>query len=262
MPARPGVTLPRVVRAEWGKAAALPSTRWAVVAAVVVNAGLACFVAYNARYALDAQPPGLLDLLTLGAVATQLPVLAAGVLVSAAEYPSGGARSTFLAVPRRLPVLGAQALAVAALAALTAVAVLGITFLAVLPFGGELVLTLDLSDSGTTRVLGGFVLYLVTSAVLGTALGTLARSPAAGLVTAVGLVFLLERAVTVLGSPRLLAVLPGWAGRLVLESDADAALTAARAGLSLTPWQGYAVLAAWAAALLCVAALQLRRRDL
>lgn len=262
MPTRPGVTLPRVVGAEWGKAVSLASTRWGVVAAVVANAAVACTVAYNARYALHAEPPSLLDLLTLGAVATQLPVLAVGVLVSASDHPSGGARSTFLAVPRRLPVLVAQALTVGLLAALTAFAVLGTTFLAVLPFGGDLVLTLDLSDHETTRVLSGFVLHLVTSAVLGTALGTLARSPAAGLVAAVGLVFLLDEVVAVLGSSRLLAALPGWAGRLVLDSDADAARTVAEAGVHLTPWQGYAVLAAWTAGLLCVAAIRLRRSDL
>lgn len=259
LPARPGVTPPRVLRAELGKAVSLPSSRWGVVVAVVVNATIACFVAYNARYDVEAVPPSLVGLLTLGLVATQLPVLALGVLVSATEYPTGAARSTFLAVPRRLPVLAAQGLIVAGLAALTAVVALVVTFLAVLPLRGELALALDPSDPEATRMLGGFVLYLVGSALLGTALGTLARAPAAGLVAGMGLVFLLEQVVVLLGDPWLLAALPGWAGRLAVASDAGAAQSAAQAGVSITPWLGLGVMALWVAALLVAAAVRLRR---
>ncbi|PYF98373.1 ABC-2 type transport system permease protein [Georgenia satyanarayanai] len=259
LPARPGVSFPRVLRAEVGKAVALPSTRWGVLAAVVVNAAVAAFVAYNARYEPGSAPPGLLGLLTLGLVATQLPVLVLGVLVSAAEYPSGAARSTFLAVPRRLPVLAAQVLAVAGVAAVTAVVVLAVTFLAVLPFRADVAMTLDTTDPATARMLGGVVLYLAAVGLLGAALGTLARAPAAGLVAGVGLVFLLERLVPLVGTPWLVAALPGWAGRLVVAPDAVAAAQAAEAGVGLTPWVGLGVMAAWVLALLLAAAVRLRR---
>ncbi|XNQ43229.1 hypothetical protein AA0Y32_13830 [Georgenia phoenicis] len=257
LPARPGVTFPRVLRAELGKAVTLASTRWGVVAAVGVHAAIAGFVAYNARYAVDAAPPSLLDLLTLGLAATQLAVLVLGVLVAAAEYPSGAARTTFLAVPRRLPVLAAQAVATVLLGALTAVAALGVTLLAVLPFRADL--ALDLSDPQAPRMLGGFLLYLVAVALLGLALGTLARTPAAGLVAGVGLVFLLEQLAQLVGPPWLVAVLPGWAGRLVAASDAGAAAQAAEAGVTLTPWGGLGIMAAWVLALLAAAAVRLRR---
>jgi len=259
LPDRPGVTPVRVLRAELGKAVALRSTGWAVVVAVTVNAAIATFVAYQARYDLDSQPPSMLGLLTLALVATQLPVLVLGVLVSAAEYPSGAARSTFLAVPRRRPVLAAQVLTVVVVAVLTAGAALAVTSLALLPFRAELSLALDLSDPQTRRVLGGFVLYLVAVAVLGVALGTVTRTPAAGLVAGVGLVFLLEQVVPFLGAPWLLATLPGWAGRLAAESDAGAAERAAQAGVGLTPWLGLGVTAAWVGALLLTAAVRLRR---
>ncbi|MBD8061873.1 hypothetical protein [Oceanitalea stevensii] len=259
LPARPGVSFPRVLRAELGKALTLPSTRWGALVAVLVHAAVACTVAYNARY--GAEPPALLGLLTLGLVATQLPVLVLGVLVSAAEYPGGAARSTFLAVPRRLPVLAAQALVAAGLAALVAVAALVVTFLAVLPFRADVAMGLDATDPQTQRILGGLVLYVVAVALLGVALGTLARTPAAGLVAGVGLVFLLERLAPLVGTPWLVAALPGWAGRLVVAPDAGAAAQAAEAGVALTPWAGLGVMAAWALVLLSAAAVRLRRSD-
>lgn len=262
LPPRPGVRWPRVLRAEWGKTVSLPPARWGVVVAVVVNAVIAAFVAYNSRYNVEAVPPSLVELLTLGLVATQFPVLALGVLIGATEYPTGASRSTFLAVPRRVPVLAAQGLTVAAAAALTAVAALGVTFLAILPLRGELVLALDPSDPEATRMLGGFVLYLVGSALLGTALGTLARGPAAGLVAGVVLVFLLEQIVVLLGASWLVAALPGWAGRLAVASDAGAAQNAAQAGVGITPWLGLGVMAVWVVVLFLVAAVRLRRSSI
>lgn len=257
LPARPGVSFPRVLRAELGKALTLPSTRWGVAVAVLAHAAVACVVAYNARYGTDT--PALLGLLTLGLVATQLPVLVLGVLVSAAEYPGGAARSTFLAVPRRLPVLGAQVLVVAGTAVLTALAALVVAFLAVLPFRADVAMTLDATDPQTARMLGGLVLYLLATGLLGVALGTLTRTPAAGLVAGVGLVFLLEQLALLVGASWLVAVLPGWAGRLVVASDAAAAAQAAGAGVGLTPWLGLGTMAAWVLALLLAAAARLRR---
>lgn len=108
-------------------------------------------------------------------------------------------------------------------------------------------------------MLGGFVLHLVGSALLGTALGTLARGPAAGLVAGVGLMFLLEQVVVLLGAPWLLAALPRWAGRLAVASDAGAAQSAAQAGVGITPWLGLGVMAAWVVVLLLSAAVRLRR---
>ncbi|WP_434081347.1 hypothetical protein [Sanguibacter sp. Z1732] len=159
-------------------------------------------------------------------------------------------------------MLAAQGLTVAAAAALTAVAALGVTFLAILPLRGELVLALDPSDPEATRMLGGFVLYLVGSALLGTALGTLARGPAAGLVAGVVLVFLLEQIVVLLGASWLVAALPGWAGRLAVASDAGAAQNAAQAGVGITPWLGLGVMAVWVVVLFLVAAVRLRRSSI
>lgn len=259
LPARSGVSFPRVLRAELGKAVTLPSTRWCVLVAVLVHAAVACAVAYDARYGADA--PTLRGLLTLGLVATQLPVLVLGVLVSAAEYPGSAARSTFLAVPRRLPVLAAQTLVAAVLAALTAGAALAVTFLAVLPFRADVTMALDATDPQTQRILGGLVVYVVAVALLGVALGTLARTPAAGLVAGVGLVFLLERLVLVVGAPWFVVLLPGWAGRLVVATDPGAAAQAAEAAVVLTPWAGLGVAAAWVLVLLTAAAVRLRHSD-
>ncbi|GAA4430566.1 hypothetical protein GCM10023169_34110 [Georgenia halophila] len=261
LPGRRGVTFARVLSAEWGKTASLSSTWCSVLAAVVVNAAVACFVAYDAGYDLSAEPPGLLHLLTMALVATQLPVIYVGVLVSSSEYFTGSIRATLLAVPRRLQVIAAKTITVGVVAALSGIAALTVTYLAVLPFRHRVDLTLDFSDGETTRVLGGFVLYLVAVALLCTGVGTLARRPAAGLVVAVGLLFLLEQALTMIGSTAALAVLPGWAGRLVATPDVGVAATVAPLGTGLTPWQGYGVLLGWTALALTAAAVRLHRSD-
>lgn len=257
LPVRRGVTFRRVLNAERGNAVSLAATWWSVLAAVVVHAAVACFVAYHARYELPAEPPTLLALLTLGLVATQLPVLGLGVLLGATD--PGIDRPLLLAVPRRLPLLGARVVTAATVAALSGLLALLVTSLAVLPFRSALGLTLNLTSAESARVLSGFVLYLVAMALLGTGLGTLLRRPAGGLVAAVVLMYLAEQALLLAGAPEAQRALPGWAGRLVAAPDPGA--TTARAGVDLDPWHGFAVLGGWTVLVLAAAALRLRRRD-
>lgn len=202
------------------------------------------------------------DLLTLGLIATQLPVIAAGVMVSASEYSAGGVRSTFLAAPRRVHVLAAQAVVASMTAALSAVTALGVTFLVLQPFRSDLSPVFEPLAPETVRMLAGFTLYLLTAALLSAALGSLTRSTTAGLVTALGVMFLLQQALPLVGGSRLLAALPGWAGILVAKSDVAASAGAAQVDVPLTPWQGYAILAAWALILLICALVRLRRSPL
>ncbi|MBN8882337.1 MAG: hypothetical protein J0H73_08495 [Salana multivorans] len=262
LPRNRGVTFPRVLQAEWCKAWTLTSTRWGVLAAILANGAVALYMAYNARYATQAPAPRTSDLLTLGLVASQLPIITIGVMITATEYSSGGVRSTFLAAPRRGLVLAAQALTSGIAAALTAATTLCLTLLALQVFKHDLAPGFDPLAPETSRMLGGFVLYALTAAVLGASLGSLSRSTTTGLVSALGIVFLLPQAIELLGSPRLIAVLPGWAGALVAKSDVAAAAAVDQIGAALAPWQGYGVLATWTLAALLTALVRLNRTPL
>ncbi|RSM47549.1 ABC transporter permease [Actinoplanes sp. ATCC 53533] len=101
------VTFPRVVRAEWTKLFGLRST-WVVAASTAVLAvALAGATGWHSHRA-DAQGAFLgIDLFSL--------VLGVfGITMITGEYGSGLVRATFAAVPRRLPVLLAKAVVLAA----------------------------------------------------------------------------------------------------------------------------------------------------
>src|SRR5579862_9102155 len=118
IPATPGratyrVTGRRVVRSEWAKFWSLRSSAITLGVAVVFLVGIGAIAA--ALYS-PSGPLGSADLrsgpaLTLALSGTNLAALAIGalgVLVSAGEYSTGMVRSTFAAVPTRLPVLWAK----------------------------------------------------------------------------------------------------------------------------------------------------------
>lgn len=89
------------------------------------------------------------------------------------------------------------------------------------------------------------------------AIGALLRHTAAGISTAIGVVFVL---------PIIVSLLPGsWGQHLYnyMPSVSGAMLAQAQQGADqvLTPWQGFAVLCGWAALLLAAAFYLLRRRD-
>src|SRR3954453_12891639 len=108
------VTQANVLRSEWTKLWSLRSTRWSLLAAVLVMTGMGIVVATfeMIRWTqLDEHDLSTFDSINIGVSGYQLAQLAIGVLgvlVIAGEYSTGMIRSTFMAVPRRLPVLWAK----------------------------------------------------------------------------------------------------------------------------------------------------------
>src|SRR6266542_7049210 len=113
---------------------------------------------------------------------------------------------------------------------------------------------------GVVRSVLGAGLYLAVLGLLAVGLGTLIRSTVGATAVVVGLVFVLPGIVGALPSSWDEAVTP------YLPSDAGQALIGrtkfAPQGLHLlSPWMGFAVVCAYAAAALAAAAVLLRRRD-
>jgi hypothetical protein len=260
-PARRGVTLPRVLAAEWTKLTSVRSTGWlalGTVAAVAATAyGLGLFVrAGDGRSGTW--------VVTSGAVAAQIGLLVLGVLVGTGEHSTGTARVTFTAVPRRLPVLTAQAAVTAVASALASAVALGASSLATAGVRASVPVPLDLAEPGAARALVGFVVLGTGMALLGLGLGSLLRRPADALVAGMVLVVVVDPMLATNPgrvTDTLRALLPGSGGRLVQDDAALAVLDAATKGPHLGPWGGTAVLAAWVLVALAAAAFRLRRRD-
>src|SRR5262249_51366369 len=108
------VTQARVVRSEWTKLWSLRSTRWTLLAAVVSMVAPGIIVAAFEMSRWTTLPAderahfSAIDTGVGGYHLAQLAIGVLGVLVISGEYSTGMIRSSFMAVPKRLPVLFAK----------------------------------------------------------------------------------------------------------------------------------------------------------
>ena len=254
VPARPGRT--GLLVAEWIKLRSLRST-WILLATVtVLLIGVPVFSAIGAVVqGVSGTRSGEADVLAAalaGISPVEFLVAALGALAVTGEYSSGLIRVTLAAVPRRLPVLLAKALVVGGVALVTGLAAV---------LGAYLAVRLVLLSSGVPATAGapavfatalGAGAYLSAIALVGMGFGWIVRSTVGALAAFFGLMYV----------PPLLVMLPGAAPFApFLPSNAGAALLHGWVAEPATAAVGGAVLAAWVAALLVVAAVVLRRRD-
>jgi ABC-2 type transport system permease protein len=264
-PARPtttvtveAVTLPRVVRSEWIKFRSLRSSWFVLGAAVLGMLLLSLVIAYNTRHiaghqdANDLAPSATLQGYYLG----QLLIGALGVLFVSGEFSTGMIRSTFAAVPKRLPVLWAKLLVFFVVTAVAMVVITIVAFLASQAFIGHYRTGYSLSDPGVLRVVLGTGLYLTLVGVIGGMLGWIVRSTPGALVSYFALMLVL---------PVLFGNVFGTWGKDIarfLPDQAGAAFaTSIPESPHLSPWAGFLVLLSWVSVGIIVAALSLRRRD-
>ena len=263
------VTFAGTAASEWIKFRTLRSTVWTLVAVVVLLVVTSVLAAWGSSVELveagSSTGMDIAQLLSAGYQLAQLAVAVLGVLIITGEYSTGMVRTTFAAVPRRVPVLWAKALVLTGAVLLVSLVSAGISYVATMPFHDELGATLDLSRAETLRMTVGLPLYLAAIGLLAFAVGALVRHSAGALTAVIALLLVVENVLMMvpLGAVEQVSpFLPSTAGRRVLfDSEMIEAVDAATAGAHLAPWQGYAVLLAWVAALLALAAVRLRRRD-
>ena len=260
-PARPGVTFPRVLSAEWIKFRTVRSTLWTLPITAVAMVGLAVLQAWGMTTIDENLPFSAAEIVTGGWFFAQLSVAVLAILSISGEYSTGMIRSSFTSVPRRLPVLAAKAIVVFVAVAVVSLVAVALAWLVALPFLDQLGLTVDLGDTDTVRVLLGAPLYLGTIGLFAFAVGALVRHSAGALAAVLGMLLVVENVFAALPFRFFELVspfLPSTAGTRLLTEDATAMATA---GPHLTPWQGYGVLVIWVAVLLTAAAVLMRRRD-
>jgi ABC-2 type transport system permease protein len=253
------VTLPRVIRSEWIKLRSVRSTIVTLgltASAVIATGVLVSMLSNGAPIAADGE--GIYDPAgnsLFGATLAQLVLGVVGALVITSEYSTGLIRTTLTAVPRRLPVLWAKVIVVAAVSFATMVASLSVAFFvgqAVYGGGGP---SASLSDPGVLRAVLAAALFPTVIAVMGVAFGALMRHTA----TAIGILFAILFVVPVLFETlggawdRAAEYLPGEAGQ--------AMITVVRDSGDMSPVTGLLVLIGWIGVLLAAGTIALKRRD-
>lgn len=272
-----GVTFPRVLKSEWIKVTTVNSTVILLAISVVVMVGLSALGAWQVVTILDVindaaspeeamafgDPQMYRDMVTelpaSGIFFGQLLIASLAVVLIASEWGTGMIRSTFSAVPKRIPALLAKNLIIAVISFIVGAGAAYIGFLVAQPIlaGGDL--TLSLNDDGVLASILNTGTCLALIAVFSMAIGTLLRNTAGGVVTAIGIIFVLPMVVGLVQGiadwiPDAARFLPSNAGtQLVLANPtAEGALTQLEGGL---------VLAAWAAVLLIISLIVTKRRD-
>ena len=255
------VTQGRVIRSEWTKLRTVPSSAWTLLVTIALIIGFGALYAgvRVTRPPHDAAAIANFDSTAVSLAGVQLAEIAIGILgalLFTGEYATGTIRTSFAAVPRRLPVLWGKAIGYAiAVLALTVPA----TFVAFLV--GQSILSsghLDttLNHPGTARAVIGAALYLTTVGLLGLGLGALLRSTAAAVGSLFGLLFAPQILVGFLPSSlsdHIYRYLPAPAGVAITNVQPDST--------SLAPWTGFGVFCLYTAILLALAAWRLRHRD-
>ena len=251
------VSIGRVCKSEWIKIRSLRSTIWTLLIAVVAVIGLGLIVSASQasqRSVGSGFDPVLSSL--GGTFLAQLAIGVLGVLIISGEYATGSSRSTFAAVPKRLPVLLAKGVVYSLVTFVVMAIAAFIAF-----FGGQAALSskdrnVSLSDPGVLRAVLGSPLYLVLIGLLGLALGAMIRSSAGSIAALFGVIFVLPIIFELLPgdlSRDVRPYLPGNAGQSLFQLRPD--------GDSLSPWGGLGMMVLYAAVLLALAAVLLKRRD-
>jgi len=255
---------PDVLRSEWIKFRSVRSTYWTLVVTVVGMIGLGSLFseAYISRYdhlsGLERLVVRPVSRSLGGFFLIQLAVGVLGVLVITSEYSTGSIRATLSAVPQRKTVLVAKTVVFGA-----TVLAIGVVSSFAAFFVGQAILSqrglgVTLSFPGAVRAVFGTALYLTVVGLLSLGLGTMLRRTAGAISAMVALLLILPGVVNALPSSWQNVITP------YLPSVAGEALIG-RSPLApdhlLSPWVGFGVFCAYAAAALVVGGVLLVRRD-
>ena len=257
------VTQANVVRSEWTKLWTLRSTRWSLLAAVIAQGALGILVAavqMNRWTHLSVHDRVTFDSIDSGVGGYHLAQLAIGVLgvmIITGEYSTGMIRSTFMAVPKRLPVLWAK---IGVFSAVTFVLMLVstvISFFVVQAIVTQHHVQHSIGDPHALRAVIGTALFLTVLGILATGIGALIRNTAGGIAFFVFLLFVL---------PGIVDILPASTGDAInpyLPLNAGFTVTTSTFENShhLSPWGGFALFCGYAAVAVGAAVIGLLRRD-
>jgi ABC-2 type transport system permease protein len=247
----------RVIASEFTKLHSLRSSRWSLLIALGLVVGLGVFVPWLSvtdwREGASTVGYNAVERSLSGIYLAQIAVGVLGAMVMTGEYATGSIRSTFAAVPRRLPVLWSKlgVFVVVTLVLGTIASVLAFVFGQAI-FASKHV-DASFGDPHVLRAVLGCGLFLAAMGALGLALGALLRNTAAAITTLTLVLFVVPVIVDVL--PKGEKIGP------YLPSAAGLTITSVSPGGPLGAWGGFGLLCAYIVATIALAAVLLVRRD-
>jgi ABC-2 type transport system permease protein len=279
IPRKLRLTFGGIMKSEFIKLFTLRSTFWCIVIVIVLSVGfglLAATVTAPARAGIPAAPPltvaaqqaTAVSYATVGSEIGELVLAVLGALVITGEYGTGMIRSTFAAVPKRIPALIAKALVLAItsfVVGLVAIFGTAATIFPLLP--GTKKIHPDWTDWHVIESLIGGAFYLLLIALIAFCIGAIVRNSAGGIAAALGMVLVLPTLVDVVGGltgatwiQNIGKVLPSAVGGNL--SKYTGTKTQVVSGLvSLDRLDSGLILVGWFVVLFVVAAVLLKRRD-
>ena len=254
------------LHAEWTKMRTVASPLWLLLGTVVATVALSVAVTSAMRCsAVGCGGDDTTKLSLTGVELGQALVAIVAVLIISGEYSSGMIRTTLAAMPHRVTVLAAKALALTGIvSAAGTVAVLGslLTGRLTLPGHGFTAArgypALSLADGPTLRAAVGSIFYLALIALLSLGAATVLRDSATSIGVVLGLLYLVPILSQVIGNPhwqRLLEQVGPMSAGLAIQA------TTGLRNLPISPWTGLGVTAGWAGAALLAGGLLLSVRD-
>jgi ABC-2 type transport system permease protein len=283
----PHLSFGGVLNSEWIKLRTLRSTFWCYVIIVALTVLLGLLIAGTIQaptttLSHDAQQSTWMSAATLGIAFSQLVVGVLGALMITGEYGTGMIRSTFAAVPKRLPAMFAKAIVFGVVTFLVSFVALVAAAFATAPLLVSKGVTADFGDPDVWLTLVGGAGYLALIGLIALAIGLLIRSSAGGIAAALGLLLvvpvvfsLVARLAQADWATNVAAFLPSNAGAKLYAYPTDAvaatvtqgpgagaaAATSTSSTIDLTSWQGLLVLLGWFAVTFVVGLVVLKRRD-
>jgi ABC-2 type transport system permease protein len=265
----PGPSFLRVLNSEFIKFRTLLSTLILLGSTIVVIVGVGALAAWGIGQALQsssANPQRSAALAAQGDIAASAPsagisfaqlILGSlAVLIISSEFTTGMARSTFTAVPKRIPAFVAKLVVVVVSAFLVTALSLYLAGLVAVPIFDQYGHTLDVSSGHYYRTLLINSVYVAAVAAIGMALGALIRNSAGGIMSLVGIFFVLPIALQIIQGDFVKEL------RKFIPDSTLAPMTAAEhLPDTLEAWQAALVLGAWVVVPLVLAGVMLKKRD-
>ena len=256
------------LRSEFTKIGSVRSTYWTLLMLLAVSVGIGAAISAVVAGGWSQPPPpppappdiyeatqvSLAGMLVLG----QLVIVVLGALALSGEYSTGMIRTSLIAMPRRIVIYAAKAVALAAVALAVSLTTAFTAF-----YLGQALLarshhSATLAGPGVLRAVIGSALYLTLCGLFAFGAAAIIRNTAGTIAAMIGLLFVLPVLVNVLP--------PGWQDDLVrwLPSSAARAISATVGRQDphlFFPWGQFAVFAVFTAVLLVVGGILFRKRE-
>ena len=280
IPTRARLTFGGVLRSEWIKLVTLRSTVWCYVILVVLTVGLGALIATVISTSGDSEVTGMitaetaqstwLSMSTAGVGFAQLVIAVLGALVITGEYATGMIRSTFAAVPRRLPALLGKILVFGFVSFVVALAALVVTALLVVPIFAAADLELEIADPAVWLGLIGAAGFVALVGLMSLGIGAIIRNSAGAIAAALGLLLVAPTILQLLGgltraewALNAAVFLPSSAGSQISSypSEPFEVPEGVFQPIVLEPLEALVVLLAWVVVPLIVGAVLMKRRD-